>query len=561
MTLRSIDRRPPAGSRAVLAGLLCLASLCAAPVAQAYDLFGTFWADGEATIPIDFAITNPGSNPPNSVANGPTASDYNDAYIEAMSLWNTLSTFQYSATSQGVSANPCSGGSSGNSGAEFATSPCSGFFQSTTLAIQTTWTSGNNNVSTITVFNNNKQWDIYSGNWTGVNEFRRVAAHELGHGLGLDHSDAGTLMYFQAGSVEQPQADDIAGANALYDTDSDGIGFASDNCPQTSNSNQSDIDSDQLGDACDPDMDGDGVNDKEGVVESYGMNSLTGSYYPFGPNSGNSNNYRAQVFPLATGGELTAFDLPIYCPSGNLQVQLRNVNGNSPGSTVLVSEIFTGGSEVPDSPAGFTRLTFSSPVTIAGGSNYTVVARAYSNCRWVVSSETYAGGGGYRSINGSFWSSGAEYPFAAVVAPDPADNCPVDPNPSQQDSNGNGIGDACEAPDQDGDGVPDASDNCPALANPLQEDNEGDDIGDVCDSDDDNDGLSDSDELNVYGTDPLNPDSDGDGYSDGFEVSIGSDPNSAEYEIVALPLPLMLAGFAALLGVGWRQARLRRKSR
>ncbi len=42
--------------------------------------------------------------------------------------------------------------------------------------------------------------------------------------------------------------------------------------------------------------------------------------------------------------------------------------------------------------------------------------------------------------------------------------------------------------------------------------------------DSDGDGLSDYDEINIYGTDPLNPDTDGDGYNDGEEVSAGYDP-------------------------------------
>ncbi|HPW44149.1 MAG TPA: thrombospondin type 3 repeat-containing protein [bacterium] len=46
-------------------------------------------------------------------------------------------------------------------------------------------------------------------------------------------------------------------------------------------------------------------------------------------------------------------------------------------------------------------------------------------------------------------------------------------------------------------------------------------------NDSDNDGLSDSDELNIYSTDFLNPDSDGDGYSDGDEVKGGYNPNGS----------------------------------
>jgi hypothetical protein len=44
-------------------------------------------------------------------------------------------------------------------------------------------------------------------------------------------------------------------------------------------------------------------------------------------------------------------------------------------------------------------------------------------------------------------------------------------------------------------------------------------------SDDDEDGLANIQETNLYGTDPNNPDSDGDGVNDGEEVAEGSDPN------------------------------------
>lgn len=81
--------------------------------------------------------------------------------------------------------------------------------------------------------------------------------------------------------------------------------------------------------------------------------------------------------------------------------------------------------------------------------------------------------------------------------------------------------------DSDGDGVADTTDNCPDDANPLQENNDADTLGDACDIDDDNDGLSDIQEMNFDGipgynpltdTDPFNADTDGDGLSDGDEL-------------------------------------------
>ncbi len=56
-------------------------------------------------------------------------------------------------------------------------------------------------------------------------------------------------------------------------------------------------------------------------------------------------------------------------------------------------------------------------------------------------------------------------------------------NPDQADSDGNGVGDACDQQqpvDTDQDGITDDVDNCPDVANPDQMDTDGNGIGDAC---------------------------------------------------------------------------------
>jgi hypothetical protein len=79
------------------------------------------------------------------------------------------------------------------------------------------------------VFNRNVKWDSYRGPLKfGVEDFHRVALHEFGHVVGLDHPDQATpkqtapaIMKSLISNIDSLQADDINGAHNIYDSGPD----------------------------------------------------------------------------------------------------------------------------------------------------------------------------------------------------------------------------------------------------------------------------------------------------------------------------------------------------
>ena len=98
-------------------------------------------------------------------------------------------------------------------------------------------------------------------------------------------------------------------------------------------------------------------------------------------------------------------------------------------------------------------------------------------------------------------------------------------NPLQTDTDGDGIADnidvfptdADETNDIDNDDFGNNIDNCPTITNITQTDTDNDGMGDACDADDDNDGLTDAQEI-LLGTNALLVDSDGDSIDDNTDA-------------------------------------------
>ena len=202
------------------AGILLFAGLPLA--ALAYNLDGNRWVNGIAT----FHVAIPGI--------APSGISWNEGFEDALAQWSDQTAFTFLVDNNVV--DPCAGFSANDTGddfpdgdgdglnsAGFGDDVCGNDFGDSVLAITLTLAApGNLGFAFIDqadiLFNNAFDWDIYTGDRKQIVDFRRVALHELGHAMGLGHESSNLAIMAPAiTNLDTLQADDIEGANALYD--------------------------------------------------------------------------------------------------------------------------------------------------------------------------------------------------------------------------------------------------------------------------------------------------------------------------------------------------------
>ncbi len=163
---------------------------------------------------------------------------WDDAAKDAAARWDAAGsafTFRIQSPSRPASVACTSSQVDSLTTVVWADTNCGVAFGNSVLAVTINWgLSSGKLVDTDVLFNANQDWTTYSGPQRfGEVDFHRVALHEFGHVLGLDHPDehgqsVNSIMNSKSGDVDRLQTDDISGVRTIYgSTDNAATGSAS----------------------------------------------------------------------------------------------------------------------------------------------------------------------------------------------------------------------------------------------------------------------------------------------------------------------------------------------
>ena len=151
---------------------------------------------------------------------------FNDSAEDALNIWNQHLVHMKFAVNKNSIVPPSD--VDANTSVTMSTTIYGETFGNSTLAVTLVTPRTQNLIEADVIFNDAFQWDSYRGTMDTANkgfDFHRVALHEFGHVVGLDHPDQANpaqhviaIMNSVITNFDSLQPDDINGAHSIYDS-------------------------------------------------------------------------------------------------------------------------------------------------------------------------------------------------------------------------------------------------------------------------------------------------------------------------------------------------------